>query len=193
VGDELEVPRASGWRISNADRERVSERLSAGLAEGRLTPAEYTERMATVMSAVHYSDVEPVLADLPGGPLSAAPREHAELRTTFGNLKRRGGWVVPRRLNVTCIVGSVKLDFTHTVIAHPIVEITIEVYAGTTVLILPPDASADIDGVQLVASPARVRGVPATPGLGPHFVVRGRQVAGRLIVRREQHFWHWRW
>jgi len=145
------------------------------------------------MSAVHYSDVEPVLADLPGGALSAPPREHAELHTAFGTLKRRGAWVVPRRLTATGIIGSVKLDFTDTVITHPVVEITIEVYVGTTVLVLPPDATVDIDGVQLIASPARVRGVPSGPGLGTHFVVRGHQVAGRLVVRHKRTFGRWRW
>ena len=192
MSDEL-APRAPAWRISNADRERVTERLSAGLAEGRLTPEEFTERMSAAMAAVHYSDVEPVLADLPGGALSAPPREHAELRTTFGNLKRRGAWVVPRRLTVTGILGSVKLDFTDTVITHPVVEITIGVYAGSTVLVLPPDASADIDGVELIASSARVRGVPASPGLGTRFVVRGHQVAGSLVVRYQRSFGRWRW
>ena len=193
MSDELEVPRAPGWRISDADRERVAERLSAGLSDGRLTPAEFTERMGTAMSAVHYSDVEPVLADLPGGALSAPPREHAELRTTFGNMKRRGAWVVPRRLTVTGIIGSVKLDFTDTVITHPVVEITLGVYGGTTVLVLPPDASADIDGVELIAGSSRVRGVPASPSLGTHFVVRGLQVAGRLVVRHQRSFRRWRW
>ena len=193
VSAELESPRPPGWRMSDADRERVAERLRAGLTEGRLTAEEFTERMATAMSAVRYSDVEPVLADLPGGPLSAPPREYAELRTTFGNLKRRGEWVVPRRLKVTGVVGSVKLDFTGTVLVHPVVEIDIDVYFGTTVLVLPPGATADVDGVELIASPARVHGVPAGHGSGTHFVVRGRQVAGRLVVRHQRHFGHWRW
>jgi Domain of unknown function (DUF1707) len=193
VSSELEGLRAPDWRISDADRERVAERLRAGLTEGRLTPDEFTERMATAMSAIRYADAEPVLADLPGGPLSAPPRAHAELRSSFGNLKRRGGWVVPRRLTVSAVVGSVKLDFTGTVVAYPVVEIDIGVYFGSTVLVLPADASADIDGVELVASPAKMRRVSASPGLGTHFVVRGRQVAGRLVVRHQRRFWRWRW
>jgi hypothetical protein len=115
------------------------------------------------------------------------------LRTTFGNLKRRGAWVVPRRLTVHGLVGSVKLDFTDTVITHPVVEINIEVYVGNTVLVLPPDASVDVDGVHLVASPLRVRGVPFTRGLGTHFVVRGNEVVGKLVVRHKRTFWRWRW
>jgi len=94
---------------------------------------------------------------------------------------------------VTGIVGSVKLDFTETVLGYPIVEVGIDVYCGTTVLVLPPGASVDVDGVELIASPVRVRGVPAGHGSGTHFVVRGRQVAGRLVVRHPRHVGRWRW
>jgi hypothetical protein len=193
VSGDLEAPRSPEWRISDADRERVAVRLRAGLAEGRLTTEEFTERMATVSSAVRYADVEPLLTDLPGGPLSAPPKEHAELRTTFNSLKRRGAWVVPRRLKITSIAGTVKLDFTETVIAHPVVDIDINVWFASTVLVVPEGASADIDGVDLVASPGKLIGVPSSPGLGPHFVVRGHQVVGSLVVRHRRHLGRLGW
>jgi hypothetical protein len=89
----------------------------------------------------------------------------------------------------------VKLDFTEAVIAHPVVEIELSVHAGSTTLVLPPGASVDIDNVEMIAGSARVRGVPATPIAGSevHFVVRGRQWAGGLVVRYQRRFWRWRW
>ena len=88
-----------------------------------------------------------------------------------------------------------KLDFSDAVIAHRVVEIDLHVTAGWTVLVVPPGASADVDQVVLVASPLHVRGVPASPsaGSGVHFVVRGKQSAGKLTVRHQRRFWRWRW
>ncbi|TMR10124.1 hypothetical protein ETD86_40780 [Nonomuraea turkmeniaca] len=74
-------------------------------------------------------------------------------------------------------------------------EIELDVYAGSTTIVLPPGASVNIDDVELIASPATVRDVPTSPvpGYQRHFVVRGRQWAGRLVVRHQRRFWRWRW
>jgi hypothetical protein len=122
-------------------------------------------------------------------------REHADLRTTAASLTRSGRWVVARRLTVTARAGSVKLNFTEAVIPHRIVEIELDVTAGSTTLVLPPGASVDIENVELIAGSSRIRGVTDTPIAGPeqHFVVRGRQRAGRLTVRRQRRFLRWRW
>jgi hypothetical protein len=185
--------------MSDADRERVAERLRAAVGEGRLTLEEFEQRLDGVLAARTFGEVEPLVADLPGGPVSVATPEHVELRTTAATLKRRGQWVVPRRLSVTSRAGSVVLDFTDAAIGHPVVEVDLDVYAGSTVLVLPRGASVDINDVELVAGTSRVRGVPilAGPGpgptSGPHFVIRGKQRAGGLTVRHQRRFWRWRW
>jgi hypothetical protein len=189
------VPDPSTVRMSDADREAVAERLRKAVGEGRLTLDEFEQRVSGVLAARTFGDVEPFVADLPGGPASPPAPEQAELRTTAASLKRRGRWVVPRRLRVTAWAGSVKLDFTEALIAHHLVEIELNVSAGSTVLVLPPGASVDIDSVEMVAGNAHVRGVPTTPipGSERHFVVRGKQRAGGLVVRYQRQFWRWRW
>jgi uncharacterized protein DUF1707 len=57
AGDEL--------RVSDADRERVAARLGQAHAEGRLTLAEYDERVRAAHGAVVGSDLVPLTADLP--------------------------------------------------------------------------------------------------------------------------------
>jgi hypothetical protein len=136
------------------------------------------------------------VADLPGGPVSAPAPEHAELRTTAASLKRQGRWVVARRLQVSAKAGSVKLDFTDALIAHRVVDIDLNVTAGSTTIVVPRGASVDIDNVEMVAGSARVRGgVPNTafPGHEQHFVVHGKQRAGSLVVRYQRRFLRWRW
>lgn len=183
-------------RISDADRERAVQRLNDAVAEGRLTMSEFDERVDGVLRSRTASELTPYLVDLPGtagGPVTAP--EHQELRTTASTLRRNGRWVVPRRLTVHSKAGKVKLDLTEAVISHPVVELTLQTAAATTVLILPQGASVDVDQVEQVASSTRVRKVPTStvPTGDPHLVVTGKQFAGTLVVRHQRRFLRWRW
>ncbi len=55
----------SGVRASDADRERVAERLRAASAEGRLTADEHEERLERAFSARTDAELEPLVSDLP--------------------------------------------------------------------------------------------------------------------------------
>jgi Domain of unknown function (DUF4190)/DUF1707 SHOCT-like domain len=63
----------SGWSpgmlAANADREAAIDVLKAGFAEGRLTRAEFGDRMARVQAARTYGELGALIADLPAGPL----------------------------------------------------------------------------------------------------------------------------
>ena len=64
-------------RASDADRERVAERLRTALNEGRLDLDEYDERMQRTYAARTYGDLDGLLTDLPVGqhPVPAAAAE----------------------------------------------------------------------------------------------------------------------
>jgi hypothetical protein len=89
----------------------------------------------------------------------------------------------------------VKLNFTDAVIDHPVVELDIEVFAGSVELVVPRGASADIDDVEVVAGSVKSKvPVPADPtATGPRFVIAGSNKAGSVKVRYERRFWRWRW
>ena len=186
------LPEPSDVRMSDADRQAIIERLLRATGEGRLTLDEFDQRAAGVLVAITFGEVEPFLADLPGGSASPPALERAELRTTGRPLKREGRWVVSRRLRVRNKAGSVKLDFTDAVMPHHVVKIDLDVFAGTTTLVLPPGATVD---VELIAGNARVQGVPTSPVArqDQHFVVRGTHKAGGLVIRYQREFWGWRW
>ena len=56
---------ATELRVSDADRERVAARLASAHGEGRLTLAEYDERVRAAHGARVTSDLTPLTADLP--------------------------------------------------------------------------------------------------------------------------------
>ncbi|MFC4531553.1 DUF1707 SHOCT-like domain-containing protein [Sphaerisporangium dianthi] len=189
------APRSPEWRMSDADRERVAERLQAAAGEGRLSQEEFEQRLSGVLAARTFGEVEQYVADLPGAAISIPVQERGELRTTAAGLKRRGRWVVPRQLLVTAKAGSVKLDFTDALISHPVVEIYLDVVAGSTTLVLPRGATVDIDNVEMVAGNSHVRKLTTSPiaGDGLHFVVRGKQRLGSLTVRPQRRLGNWKW
>jgi hypothetical protein len=57
---------AASYRAGDADRERVAERLRVALEEGRLNLDEYDERLRHVYAARTYSDLDTLIADIPG-------------------------------------------------------------------------------------------------------------------------------
>jgi hypothetical protein len=71
------MPSRSQMRASDADRERVAERLRRATAEGRLSAEELEERLATALRARTYGQLDALVADLPSDaparPRGAAP------------------------------------------------------------------------------------------------------------------------
>ncbi len=192
------VPEQRDMLMSDADRERVVARLQSAVSEGRLTLAEFQDRVDGVLKARRYRELDPFLVDLPVRPgtrLGPEVQPVAELRTVASSLRRNGAWLVPRRLLVHSKAGSVKLDFTEATIGSSVVEIVLDVYAASTKLVLPPDATADADGVLMVAGSLKIAKElrQQEPTGGVHFVVTGINRAGSVKVRRQRRFLRWRW
>ncbi|MFJ5922110.1 DUF1707 and DUF4190 domain-containing protein [Kitasatospora sp. NPDC092948] len=61
----------SVMRAAHADRERTVDVLKAAYAEGRLSAAEYEQRMASAHQAATYGELSTLVADLPSGPMAA--------------------------------------------------------------------------------------------------------------------------
>ncbi|WP_370148441.1 DUF1707 and DUF4190 domain-containing protein [Streptacidiphilus sp. EB129] len=60
---------ATAMRASHADRERTVDVLKAAYAEGRLTSAEYDDRVELVYRSLTYGELSGLVADLPSGPI----------------------------------------------------------------------------------------------------------------------------
>jgi hypothetical protein len=59
-------------RVSDAERAEVADRLARAHGEGRLTLAEYDERVRAAHGALVRDDLAPLLGDLPGVTTTAA-------------------------------------------------------------------------------------------------------------------------
>jgi hypothetical protein len=184
----VQPPDPPGIRIGDADRERAATRLNQALAEGRITLSELEERLTMVYSARYERDLVAPLADLPGVPTAVAvpttpAGQQLVLKSGMSTIKRTGVWDVPARLRVLSGMGSVVLDFCDAPVHHPVVEIELELGAGSARLLVPDDATANVD--DLVPGMGSIKNkVPSRPRPGsPHFVVHGRTGMGSVTIR----------
>jgi hypothetical protein len=176
--------------VSDSEREHVVGLLQKAIGQGLITLDEFSTRTDTALAARTRSELNAVLIDLPGmvhkeaAPPAGVPtaKSKVELRSTMSKLRRTGRWVVPRELVVRLKAGAADLDFTEAKIEHPVVSIELDVTAGPVRLLLPEDASVDIDELQLAAGKLENK---VHRGSGnPHFVVTGMVRAGTVTIRR---------
>jgi Domain of unknown function (DUF1707) len=210
-----EDPTAARYlRVSDAEREHVIGLLQRATGTGLLELDEFTRRVDTALAARTRGELNVVLLDLPGlthperpaqVPLPARPpaahppspavadRGRAdEVRSTLGSVTRRGVWDVPAHLAVRATLGSVDLDLTEARIPHEVVEIELEVVAGSVELRLPAGARVDHGAVQgtLSSIENKLRGHPGgQPGV--LFRLSGSVRAGSVEIRPPRRRW-WR-
>jgi Domain of unknown function (DUF1707) len=185
----VQPPDPPGFRISDADREHAAQRLHKALVEGRITVSELEERLDVVYAARYEAELRPPLADLPsdGPQVALTPAvPPLVLKAGMSSIRRAGAWQVPARIRVLSGVGSVLLDFCDADNPNPVVEVELEMGAGSAKLLVPDDATVNVDN--LVPGMGSVRSaVPSAPQPGhPHFVVHGRTAMGSVRVRRRR-------
>ena len=187
-------------RCSDVDRDRVAEALRQAAGDGRLTLSELEERLDAAFRARTYGELEPITADLPQGPYPvpglAAPApvsrpspgtplpatEFERVMTVLGDEQRSGRWEVPARLDVTCLLGEVKLDFTEAIVRHRNVVVQVAAILGSVTLIVPDGIDVRLDLSATILGDGNQRTGPVTPG-GPVYWVRGFVVLGEVTVR----------
>jgi len=144
-------PSSPSLRASDADRDRSIEVLRAAVADGRLNPAEFDERLDAALAARTIDALAPLTADLiaaPGRdgaltlPLARTPAQPAaELLTInerHGSVRRDGRWTLPHRLALRTAWCDVVLDLTSAVRSGPELVIELRVRGGDVELVLAP-------------------------------------------------------
>ncbi|MFY2789047.1 DUF1707 domain-containing protein [Rhodococcus sp. KRD162] len=198
---------ARDLRVSDAEREHVGQLLQRAVGQGMLSLGEFTERMDTALASKTRGELNSVLADLPGmqiaeqhrpsvKPVAEPPprrvvQEHwghgggssDTLRGTMSTIARKGKWNVPPSLRLSTRMSTVTLDFTQAVMSTQVVEIHVDDYCSTVTLIVPTEATVDLNAVDTVAGSATNK-VRTGPPYGPlHLVVSGKVRLGSVTAK----------
>ncbi|WP_228833915.1 DUF1707 SHOCT-like domain-containing protein [Nocardia abscessus] len=195
-------------RVSDAEREHVGQLLQRAVGLGMLSLGEFTERMDTALAAKTRGELNAVLIDLPGVRLvgqpaaprstfvNAAPafaaRAHPApgansagnvIRSRMSGVNRRGPWQVAPTLYLNNWMSGVTLDFTEAIMSTQVVEIRVDDFCGSITLIVPAEATVDLNGLELIGSSVNNK-VRTGPPLGPlHLVVHGRMRFGSVTAK----------
>ena len=149
-------------RASHGDRDGAVEILRVAAGDGRLTAAELDERVEAALTARTRDELAALTADLPAvrgqaGSDAAQAKDVVRLDYQGGNATRRGQWVVPARIEIRAVGGTVKLDFTDAVITQPTLQIHAYVRGGGLVLVTKPGIEVDADGVAVRGGRVKIR------------------------------------
>ncbi|TLF98919.1 DUF1707 domain-containing protein [Nocardia cyriacigeorgica] len=112
-----------------------------------------------------------------------SPHPGNVIRSRFSTLSRRGPWQVAPALHTNNIFSSVTLDFTEAIMSTQVVELHIDDYFTGLTLIVPSEATVDLNGLDLVGSSANNK-VRTGPPIGRlHLIVHGRTRFGSVTAK----------
>lgn len=144
-------PAPRDLRASDFDRERVISLLGEAAADGRLTPAEHSERVERACAARTLGDLAVLTTDLVG-PGAQPIRLDGRRAVTgvFGRDSRDGRWVVPDSLPVVAVCGEVELDLREALLQSGRIIIYATLILGTIHLIVPEGVAVEMSGTAVL-------------------------------------------
>ncbi|MCX4629679.1 DUF1707 domain-containing protein [Streptomyces sp. NBC_01443] len=198
-------------RASDADRDRVVERLRDAVAEGRIDMEEFEERLEAAYKSKTYAELEPLTRDLPApgaapmpiaasGPAPALVPADSSWSSRIGggvglsagtspavavmsSFQRKGNWTVPARLDAVAFWGGGELDLREANFAQREVVINCVAIMGGIQITVPPGVEVDVRGFGFMgAFDQRDAPGPVVPG-APRVVVTGFAFWGGVEIK----------
>ncbi|MFJ6717836.1 MULTISPECIES: DUF1707 domain-containing protein [unclassified Streptomyces] len=204
-GSEVPLPQL---RASDADRERVVERLRDAVAEGRLDMDEFEERLEAAYTSRTYAELEPLTRDLPAvgaaAPLASAPSGPPVERAGSGaawadriggeatwstgiavmsGFQRKGRWTVPARFDAFAFMGGGELDLREANFAQSEVVINCVAVMGGIEITVPPGVEVDVRGIGFMGAFDQRESRHAPEPGAPRVVVTGLALMGGVDIR----------
>ena len=137
-------------RVSDADRERAVHALRGHLAEGRLTLAEFTERVDLALRAGTAADLAESTESLPEARAPGARRRASWLTAgVFSHIVRRGRLRLPRRTFVVSAFTDIDLDLRSAEITSGRTSIISFVLFGNVDVYVPEGVAVDVSGLSV--------------------------------------------
>ena len=174
-------------RASDADRDRAAAVLGGALATGRLTSAEYAERLDSVYVAKTLGELVPLTRDLPADDtadsgLRLAGRNQVAAR--FSKVIRSGRWVAGRHTRLTARFGALIVNLTDAVLPGREITLEIDAFCGKLILTVPAGAHVIDEGGALFAKRAVYGRQEADDADGPVIRLVGDARFSKVAVHR---------
>lgn len=182
-------PRAASPHASDDDRIQAAQLLSEAASHGRLTLADYEERLAKAYAAKTYEELERLTDDLPEAAEyrrgKSRPAPSTMLLAILSGFERRGRWYVPGRMTTFTLFGGGVVDLRYADFTSSEVEIHAYSILGGQTILLPPEVNVEIDGRGVLGGFDSDVGDGGTPG-APRVKIKGFSLFGGVGVKRRK-------
>ncbi|MER7169554.1 DUF1707 domain-containing protein [Micromonospora sp. NPDC000207] len=179
-------------RVSDREREEVVALLGQAVSEGRLTLAEYEERVGTAHASLTRGELATVTVDLPNAPgrpsaeVVSPPQE--QLKAIFGSEVRKGAWAAPEHIEARAVFGDCRIELHEIPNLRPVTRIDAEAIFGSVVVVVPEGTEVRLTGSAVFGDKkSKMRG-PYVAG-APVVEVRCRVIFGDVTVRPPRQRW----
>ena len=160
--------------------------LGEAMADGRLSPDEHADRISAAYSARTLGELTGLTTDLIPAEAQPIRVDDRPLHVTFGSIRREGRWVVPVRIPLLALFGTVELDLREAILQRRHIVIDAQVLGGRVRMLVPEGVRVDVTGRTLLSSQdVRVR----PDGNGPVIEIRGTFVLGSVKARTPKRRW----
>ena len=199
LGRGDEVASHDDLRASHEDRDRVVEVLRVAAGDGRLTADELDERLERALTARTFGELAALTRDLPAAPglmtsaPAPAPKDLARIDCHSSTATRDGRWLVPQRLEMRLVSGSVTLDFTEAVLSQPTLLINADMRSSSLKLVTRPGVVVETDEVVTRSSTVKVRAPRGTQVPVTLLIQLSGDLSTSMITARppRRAFWQW--
>jgi hypothetical protein len=174
-------------RASDGDRDQAAGVLSGALATGRLTSAEYAERLDLVYAAKTIGDLAPLTRDLPaddGVGTGLAVAGHAEVAARFSKVIRSGRWVAGRHTRLTARFGALIVNLADAVLPGREITLEVDAFCGKLIVVVPAGAHVIDEGGALFAKRAVYGREDQGKADGPVIRIIGDARFSKVVVYR---------
>ena len=178
-------------------REAVIQLLTDGFANDLLELSVFEERTTLAHQAATVAQLDALVVDLaplPAGAPSTAlvklePNQALESQRpaqkrqliVFGNVERRGAWVVPRRLRTIAVFSNAELDFRQAQLGPGMTVLSVSAVFGNIEIIVPPQLAVESDGHAVFGTFEDHGGTVADPER-PVLRIEGSAVFGNVEI-----------
>ena len=140
-------------RVGDAEREHAVERLSRAGTDGRLSLAEFSDRVGKALVARTRADIDALTIDLGLAPAPASRRTPTRRVYAFlASTKQRGRWTAASRIAIRAFMGECKIDLRGAELAGPELEIVATAIMGNIKIYVPEGAAVEMDGWAVMGS-----------------------------------------
>ena len=179
--------RAVSLRASDADRDATAAWLGGALAVGRLTSAEYAERLDAAYAARTEGELATLTRDLPDSDAAAGvpgTAGQAHVAARFGKVIRSGRWVAGRRTRLTVRFGALIVNLAEAVLPGREVTVEVDAFCGKLIITVPAGAHVVDEGGALFAKRAVYGRRAGAPADGPVIRLTGDARFAKVVVVR---------